>query len=296
MERISLYVMTKKGLEVLQRIISVNKSLISTVVIGRDLNVADDYSTEILSLCVNNEIKYFIRGSHPKAPDYEYIFAISWRWMINHPNNKLIIFHDSLLPKYRGFAPLVNMLINGEREIGVSAIWGASEYDRGDLIAQKSSVIEYPLKIAEAIEINNNNFLDLVESIARSISNSERLTSIPQVERDATYSIWRDFDDYFIDWTQSSTQIKRLIDAVGFPYSGARSRTSNGDEVIIEDAEIVEDVYCEIRHIGKVIFVSDGNPTVICGSGMLKITKALISIDGELSNYLPMKRFRVRFQ
>ena len=46
----------------------------------------------------------------------------------------MIIFHDSLLPKYRGFAPLVNSLINQEKEIGVTAIKASQNYDEGDTV------------------------------------------------------------------------------------------------------------------------------------------------------------------
>ena len=42
--------------------------------------------------------------------------------MIKNSEN-LIVFHDSLLPKYRGFAPLVSQLINGEEYLGVTAIF-----------------------------------------------------------------------------------------------------------------------------------------------------------------------------
>ena len=77
--------------------------------------------------------------------------AVSWRWMIKHPKNKLIVFHDSILPKYRGFAPLVNMLINGEKEIGVSAIFGADEYD-SEIISEKTT-ISYPIKIQKPFRL-----------------------------------------------------------------------------------------------------------------------------------------------
>ena len=296
MEKIVLHVMTEKGFEVLQRVILIKKEIVSFVVIGKDANVENDFSDEIVEICESNSVSYFFRGEEPNIDSKYYIFAVSWRWMIKHPSEKLIVFHESLLPKYRGFAPLVNMLINGEKQIGVSAIFGASEYDRGDLIEQKITQITYPLKIAEAIQISNKNFVALVDTLVTKISKSEKLIATPQSESEATYSIWRDHDDYFIDWKQSSSQIQRLIDAVGSPYMGARSRTSNGEEIIVEDAEVVDDVFCELRHIGKIIFVNDGMPTVICGSGLLKITKAsLVATDGPV-DYLPIKAFRVRFK
>lgn len=295
MKRIVLFIMTKKGLEVFRRAIEINRDLIEFVVVGTDSNVENDFSDEIIALARKAGIDFFIRGSQPSVNENLYIFSISWRWMINHPTRKLIIFHDSILPKYRGFAPLVNMLINGESKIGVSAIFGATEYDRGDLIALESSDVNYPITISEGIDLNNKNLLKLVANIMCKISNSEELVSVPQDEAAATYSIWRDNDDYLIDWNKPSDEIKRFIDAVGSPYLGARCLTTKGDTVRIAKAEVIDDVACELRHVGKVIFISDGNPAVICGSGLLRIKEAYrLHSSGEV-NYLPMKSFRVKF-
>jgi methionyl-tRNA formyltransferase len=121
------------------------------------------------------------------------------------------------------------------------------------------------------------------------------LVAIPQNEVEATYSIWRDNDDYLIDWNKSADEIKRLIDAVGSPYLGARTLTSRGEEVKILKAEIVEDVICELRHVGKVIFINNGLPTVICGEGLLRITEAYRLVSAAEESYLPMKSFRIKF-
>ena len=49
------------------------------------------------------------------------------------------------MPKYRGFAPLVNSLVNGEKIIGVTALFASEEYDNGDIIMQSSVDITYPI-------------------------------------------------------------------------------------------------------------------------------------------------------
>lgn len=294
MKKIILFVMTKKGFEVLKHIIKIRSNIIDFVVIGSDSRVEDDYSKQIIELARNSNIKFFMRNEEPPVDNNKYIFSISWRWMINHPMDKLVIFHDSLLPKYRGFAPLVNMLINGETQIGVSAIFGASEYDRGNMISQQSLKIEYPITISEAIELNNQNYVALVEELILKILNKDRLHGVPQNENEATYSIWRGDYDYRIDWNKSSEEIKRFIDALGYPYLGALTSTSQGEEIRIFEADVVDDVYCELRHAGKVIFVNDGLPTVICGKGLLRINKAQYSCSDKEA-FLPLKSFRTEF-
>ena len=97
MEKIVLYVMTEKGFEVLQRVILIKKEIVSFVVIGKDANVENDFSDEIVEICESNSVSYFFRGEEPNIDSKHYIFAVSWRWMIMHPSEKLIVFHESLL-------------------------------------------------------------------------------------------------------------------------------------------------------------------------------------------------------
>ena len=291
---IVLNLMTEKGYEVLSAV-SQYKNIILFVVIGKDESVANDFSKNIENLCADNQIDFYYKGEEPKVDKNKFVIAVSWRWMINHPAQKLIVFHDSLLPRYRGFAPLVNMLINGEKEIGVSAIFGANEYDKGDIIAQESTAISYPIKIQTAININNENFKRLSINIIKKIFSAESISAIPQKEFEATYSIWRDEDDYYVDWNKSSSEIKRLIDAIGFPYLGARSKLSDGSEIAIKDAEIYTDVQCELRHVGKVIFAEQGCPVVICGRGLLKITHASFINSVSSNEFLPLQKFRLKF-
>lgn len=295
MRKIVFCVMTQKGYSVVEHISKISPETIGFVVIGRDSQTQNDYSGEIAELCTRKGITYYFRGSEPELPEDDYVFAVSWRWMIAHLEDRLIIFHDSLLPKYRGFAPLVNALINGETRIGVTALHGSSEYDRGNIIAQEGSNLSYPIKIAQAIEQNMANFLTLSERIVKTIARGEVLPSTPQIERDATYSIWREADDYVIDWNDDAEKIKRLIDAVGFPYLGAKTCMSKNEIIVITDAEVVEDVVCEIRHVGKIIFVEKGMPVVICGAGLLRITEASVCVDGISRNLLPINAFRIRF-
>jgi methionyl-tRNA formyltransferase len=112
-----------------------------------------------------------------------------------------------------------------------------------------------------------------------------------QDESKATYSLWRDEADYRIDWTKQATMIRRFIDAVGFPFKGA-SCVVDGKVLRIAEAEEIADVIIENRDAGKVIFIQDGKPVVVCGQGLLKIH----GLYDELGNsMLPFARFRSRF-
>ena len=277
MNRIGFYLMNQKGFTVLCRFIKEFSTQHIAYVVGcRDKNVQKDYFDEIKNICDNNEIKFFYRTEQFNEKE-EYKVAIGWRWLIPEQDN-LIVLHDSLLPKYRGFAPLVNMLVNGENEIGVTALKASDSYDAGDIIDQKIIKIEYPIKIQQAIDLISPLYGDLVCSIFEKISNNT-LEIKKQNDQEATYSLWLNQEDYRIDWNWDSEKICRFIDAVGFPYEGATT-IAKDEKIIISEAEIIPD--CQIedrkRHIGKIIFMNDSNkPIIIAGKGLVKINKAIDS-------------------
>jgi len=290
---ITLFLMTEKGYEFLKETATKYKSLFNRVVVGNDKSIQKDFEDEIINFCVKENIDC-VKKADFKEVSSEYVIAISWRWLIKHPSEKLIVFHDSLLPKYRGFAPLVNALINGEKEMGVTAIFGATDFDTGDIITQSKSKIFYPTTIAEAIRLNNKNYLSCAEQVLDKLLSGAEIKATKQVESEASYSVWRDEDDYKIDWSKSSSDIRRLIDAVGFPYKGA-STFFDGKLLRILKAEEYVDVSIENRHYGKVLFVSEGKPVAICGKGMLKITEAYIEEDAQKIPFFPLSKFRMRF-
>lgn len=291
---ISIFAMTVKGFEVISKIIDqFSSSFIDLIICSKDNNIEKDYYEEIKSICKTHNIKFADRTSKYQLNTH-YCFAISWRWLINlQPDKKLIVFHDSLLPKYRGFAPLVNSLINAESEIGVTALFATDEYDKGGIIYQSKTDIIYPIKIENAITINNKNYIKACLFVSELIKDKKVLSSQSQNENEATYSLWRDEDDYKINWGKSAGEIKRFIDAIGYPYKGAL--TFDGEKKVrIIDAEEVNDLTIINRDIGKIISIMEGKPVVVCGQGLLKITNAVY--DDTNINFLPLKKFRTRLQ
>ena len=104
--------------------------------------------------------------------------------------------------------------------------------------------------------------------------------------------MWRDDSDYHIDWSHSSDEIRRHVDAVGSPYLGAIT-FMNSEPVRILKVKVYPDVVIENRKSGKVIFIVDNCPIVVCGKGLLMIEE-LVSFDKRQS-LLPLQKFRTRF-
>lgn len=266
-----------------------------TVIYGTDSNLSNDYSKEIITLCNGNQIKVFHRAEGTTCNEFDYIVAIGWRWLIKDVQEKrLIIFHDSLLPKYRGFAPLVNAALNKEEKIGVTALFGAAQYDKGDIILQRALEVSYPIRVSELIKQISICYVELITAIMEELARGNVLKGYNQCEYEASYSVWLDSSDYYLDWSDSSSNLANKINLLGAPYQHALSLISEEKgEVVIKSAEEYSNYSIERRHVGKVLLIEDGYPVVICGEGLLKITEMS---DKYGNNLIPFKRFRVRFK
>ena len=101
---------------------------------------------------LNNEFKDKISAFNAKifvVVAYGKIFP---EWLINLPTSGTLNIHYSLLPKYRGAAPVQYAILNNEKETGVSIQKMIPELDAGPLIAQRSLVIISKEKTPELLE------------------------------------------------------------------------------------------------------------------------------------------------
>jgi len=154
----------------------------------------------------------------------------------------------------------------------VTALFANSEYDKGDIVAQEDFKLDYPVKIDAVIEQINPVYFNLVSKIFQDINKGVQLYATKQNEANATYSLWLNNEDYYIDWSWNSEKIKRFIDAVGYPYDGAKAYL-NRKTINFVDVKVIKDVAVESRsrHIGKVIFIKDGLPVVVCKEGLIQL-------------------------
>ena len=292
--KILIYSLGEKGYCVVKALFESTGEHELVCVIGQDCGVEEDYSSELSGFCSLNKIKYYKREDFTlECSVYDLVLAVGWRWMIKGvPEEKLIVFHDSLLPKYRGFAPLVTALINKEKVTGVTALFGAKDYDTGNIILQKTMDINYPTKIE--VEINNISkiYAEMaVELVVKCNGNVGNIQGYLQDEAKASYSLWLDEEDYRINWSGDAKDVEHFISCVGFPYRGATA-VLNGERVRITKGIARADVKIENRTPGKVITLESGLPVVVCGTGLI----ALIEVWGESGEaLLPLKCFRSRF-
>jgi methionyl-tRNA formyltransferase len=272
----AFYLLSRKGFMVLDAIVrnEVYRDCIDMVVYAQDSGNSDDCSQDIFRLAKAHNIKVYHR-TEDFVNTSDFSIAIGWRWLIKDVEN-LFVIHDSILPKYRGFSPLVNMLINKEEFIGATLLKANADIDSGPILFQEKIKVDYPIKIADAIERVSKLYVILVERFMELVLKKKPIELVNQDEELATYSIWRDQQDYFVDWNQSAEEISRFVDSVGFPYDGAKTYLKDFNTVLkISEAEAYNNYTFETNSVGKIFKLEDGKPYVACGSGLLKLNKLL---------------------
>ena len=289
---VTLFLMTGKGLAVLDAVVNrYGPSAVSRVVGAADPAVESDYAAEIRDLAAKYAIPYVERTGFAGPEPDGYCLAVGWRWLIRG-TDRLAVIHDSLLPRYRGFAPLVSCLVNGEPQIGATALLASAGYDEGDILAQEAVDVTYPIRVADAIELLSPVYARLAVGFVGRVLAGGPVTGTPQDHARATYALWRDDEDYRVDWTRPAAWIRRFVDAVGHPYRGASALV--GDRLVrVLAVRERPDVPVENRTAGKVIFVDGGRPVVVCGEGLLRIDRLVDDATGEALP--PLARFRTRF-
>lgn len=182
------------------------------------------------------------------------------------PRLGCINLHASLLPKYRGSAPIHWAIINGEKKTGVTTIYMNERMDAGDMILQKEVDIlpdctagELHDKLAVVGSSVLVNTLDLIFSA--------KAPRIPQEHEKATYAPMIHREHERIDWKKESWQVKNHIRGMN-PWPGAF--TNLNDKVLkIWNAKTV-DIDADARP-GTVLHLDNNGIIVKTGSGCISV-------------------------
>lgn len=280
------YLCGEKGLAALQYALEFGFE-VENLIVAKDDGLDDQAYLKILNLASSSGLQIHSRDLFFENSNIA--IAVGWKWLITLDYERLYVIHDSLLPKYRGWNPLVSALQNGDTEIGVTLILADAGIDTGPIVNQIEIPISYPITIREAIQ-KVLGAIGVILKNFKQLNMNHPSTLTIQDESKATYSLWRDKYDYFIDWTCSARRIVRFIDSLSEPYDGACS-TLQGVDVRIFNAHEVSDLNIVNRQPGKIWRITREGPIVVCGSGLLQLRK--IRAEGE---DLKLSRIRQRFQ
>lgn len=199
--------------------------------------------------------------------------------VIEYPKYGCINLHVSLLPKYRGAAPMQRAIMEGERETGVTIMYMAEGLDTGDII----SVEKFPILPEDDFEAIHDRSAEVGSKLLSETIEKIYLGEAERIQQDdslACYASKVEKEDCKIDFTLSAEKLDCIIRGVT-PIPGAFCY-HNGKMLKINKATPVSDKGTP----GKVIDLSakgEGYITVACGEGALKITALIPEGKGKMT-------------
>ncbi|MDI1461651.1 methionyl-tRNA formyltransferase [Catellatospora sp. KI3] len=195
------------------------------------------------------------------------IVATNWRTWIppkvfRLPRLGTLNVHDSLLPKYAGFSPLIWALLNGEPEVGVTAHMMDDELDAGDIVLQRA----VPVGARDTTTDLFHKTLELFGPITvdgLALLATGRTDWTPQDRTRASFFHKRAEEDSRIDWTWTAEEIDRLVRAQSDPYPNAFT-FYRGQRVRVVQASVSRGVYGGTP--GRVFIPEDGGVVIVAGA------------------------------
>jgi methionyl-tRNA formyltransferase len=229
---------------------------------------------------------------NPNGPDFverirraapEIIFSFYYRRLLSGellgiPRCGAFNLHGSLLPRYRGRAPVNWVLVNGETETGVTLHYMVEKADAGDIVAQK--------RVPIALDDTALTLYRKLTRAARSLMEETYPLLIagtaprtPQDHRSATKFGGRRPEDGKIDWNRPALAVYDLVRAVTHPYPGAFT-FSGGRKLFIWQAAI-DDRAAATAKPGAVLSIDAHGIRIATGEGSLLIKSLQLEGDAE---------------
>ena len=188
--------------------------------------------------------------------------------VLDIPKYKCINIHGSLLPKYRGAAPIQYAILNDEKQTGVTYMEMIKKMDAGCMYSKTFVDIE-----------NNDNAQDIFDKLLVTVKDTVidflddfvegKIEGIEQNEEDVTFSKMIKREDEVIDWNDSKRNIHNKVRAFN-PSPIAYTTLNDVNIKIYEGEETSENISGEV---GEIVKVNKEGIFVRCSDGVYKITK-----------------------
>lgn len=185
------------------------------------------------------------------------------------PQYGCINVHASLLPKYRGAAPIQYAIIKGEKESGVTIMQMDIGMDTGAMldkvvvpIAENTTMGE----LHDALRMQGAALLlKVIDDIAAGTAKAE-----PQNNDEATYATLLDRSMEHIDWTKNVQEVHNLIRGFN-PAPSTFTKLPNGKSLKIWGSRLTDKTSAAVA--GTVVEIAKHSFFVACGAGVLEITE-----------------------
>jgi len=190
------------------------------------------------------------------------------QWMLDWPEVAAVNVHASLLPRWRGAAPIQQAILAGDQHTGVSLMQMASGLDTGPVYCQLSTRIG-PAETGG--ELHNRLATLGAEMLIAALPDilSGQLAPVPQDESAACYAPKIAKRDAALDWTQPAAVLARQVRAYN-PWPVAEGSTADGRRLRIWQADVVAGTSPAIP--GTIIATTANGIDVAAADGILRLT------------------------
>ena len=202
------------------------------------------------------------------APDVIVVVAYAKllpKAVLDIPRLGCVNVHGSLLPKYRGAAPIQWTVINGDGTGGVTTMFMGEGLDTGDMLLKAETPVGAEETAGQLFDRLKDLGADLLLETLEKLEQGT-LTPVPQNEEDATHAPMLSKELSVIDWSKPARELHDLIRGLN-PWPSAYSYL-DGKKLKIHASRVAEGS----GEAGKA-FSKDGNLLVYCGKDALELTE-----------------------
>ncbi len=218
----------------------------------------------------SDEVKALIRSLRPDVIVVAAYGKILPKEIIDCPPLGCINIHASLLPKYRGAAPIQWAVLNGDRETGISIMQMDEGLDTGDIIRMEHMEIGLYDTSESMFQKLSDLGAEMIVDVLKA-SESGRLPTFPQSGEGSAYASMISKDMGKIDWNRSASEIHNLVRGL---YSWPIAYTEYNGKTL----KIYKSAPSALSgEVGEVVSLSP--LTVACGEGALEIRE--LQIEGK---------------
>ena len=188
--------------------------------------------------------------------------------VLDYPKYGCINVHGSLLPEYRGAAPMQRAIIDGKKVTGVTIMYMAEGLDTGDMLLKA----EFPI-------LPDHNFEDIhdglgalgADTLLKTIEKMKNGTLSPEKQDDAlsSYAAKIEKSDCLIDFEKDACAVHDLIRGLS-PIPLSFTHTPDGKLLKIVRSSVI-DPDCENSAVAGTVLSTDGTIVVACGKGKIEL-------------------------
>ncbi len=211
------------------------------------------------------------------------------KYILDYPKYGCVNVHASLLPKYRGAAPIQWSVINGEKVTGVTTMYMAEGLDTGDMIEKSETEIG---RTETYGELHDRLSVMGAELLKKTVEKLENGTAEREVQKDeeSCYAPMLNKETGHIDWSKSAEEILNLIRGTN-PWPMAFSLYEDVPmKLIVATKGEKQD-----KNPGKILSAEKSGICIACGDGSVLVTE--LQMQGskrmDVASYLNGHEIRV---